>query len=132
MPSTDRGNPDCTERTKRPENRCIDKNRPSSYLDLLQQFSLLNLHQKRQYLKTQASDYVINILRECLFNVTNGVVPCDKGLLQRLENHRGVHRLQNKLANHKEARILLCQADTLLLLAKILSSVRNFLSSSFG
>ena len=61
----------------------IDSARAQEYLNLLQQFTILPLYEKKQYIRKRAPDLFILLLRECVRNILEGICPCDKSLVDQ-------------------------------------------------
>ena len=107
----------------------IDSARAQKYLNLLQQFTLLSLYEKKQYIRKRAPDSFILLLRECFRNILEGMCPCDKPLVDQCRIRYSCKRINDNAATHREARNHLCDNKMLDLLLKVLPSViKHFLS----
>ncbi len=99
------------------------------YISLIEQFLHLPLFEKKRYLRNRAPDSFIDILREVLCNVRNGIVPCDESSMKMCWRGYCYVRLVQKTVGHNEARRHLYQSRTLDPLLRVLPFVLKYLHS---
>ena len=105
--------------------------RATEYLNLLRQFMLQKYYDKRQYIKTRAPDLFIILLRECLRNVKQRIIPCNKAIVENLQSRYACKRIDDNTVSHKEARFHLLDGKVFDLVIKSLPDGITYLSSSF-
>ena len=109
----------------------IDSARAQKYLNRLQQFTLLSLYEKKQYIRKRAPDSFILLLRECFRNILEGMCPCDKPLVDQCRIRYSCKRINDNVATHREARNHLCENKMLdLLLSSVIKHLLSFAHKS--
>ena len=103
--------------------------RASEYLQRIQEFMMLNTHQRRQYIKLRSPDAFIKMLRECIINILGGVVDCNKTTVSSMQAHYIYRRIASNHPSNKEVRLYLCNKKVIELLVEALPSVIEYFSS---
>ena len=100
-----------------------------SRLDLLENFAKQSLVQKRRYIRKQAPDKFLDLLREVIRNVILGHLYCNAELLALIKRNFICTRLNNSETNKVVARALLGESGMVNIICKLLPGAIAALTS---